>query len=109
MERCNTIIKISLQNKDGFFITKYPTILKSPKYRIEEYCGVFTIYVRGYKWKGMFWWQKKEWDWYKCNKYGGIVQTYHTFVQPSCKSFNSLEKAKDRVNQFKKGATYHNI
>tara|TARA_R110002020_G_scaffold222063_2_gene430412 strand:+ start:1084 stop:1335 length:252 start_codon:yes stop_codon:yes gene_type:complete len=76
------------------------------KYRIREYCGAFEIQIYGYKEKGMFWWKRKEWSWYRTNAWGGVIQTY-PILQPFSKSFKTLEAAQKRVEEWKKGATYH--
>ena len=79
---------------------------KEVKYRIKEYCGVFDIQIRAYEKKGMLWWKRKEWSWYRINAWGGVLQTWPV-LQPQCKSFKTLEAAQKRAAEFEKGATYH--
>lgn len=76
------------------------------KYRIREYCGAFEIQIWGYKEKGMLWWKRKEWSWYRTNAWGGVIQTW-PILQPFSESFKTLEAAQKRVEEWKKGATYH--
>lgn len=76
------------------------------EYRIREYCGAFDIQIRGYEEKGMLWWKRKEWSWYRTNAWGGLRQAW-PIVQPISKSFKTLEAAQKRVDEWKKGATYH--
>ena len=76
------------------------------KYRIREYCGEFKIEIWGYEEKGMLWWKRKEWSWYMTNAWGGVIQTY-PILQPFSESFKTLEAAKKRLEEWKKGATYH--
>ena len=77
------------------------------EYRITEFCGAFTIEVKGHEEKGILWWKKREWSWFRCNLYGGVIQVW-PIVQTPCKSFKTLEDAEKRVKEFKKGVTYHN-
>ena len=76
------------------------------EYRIREYCGTFEIQIRGYEEKGMLWWKRKEWSWYRTNAWGGVIQTF-PILQPCSKRFKTLEAAQKCVEEWKKSATYH--
>ena len=78
------------------------------KYRIREYCGAFEIQVLGYKEKGMLWWKRKEWDWYRTNAWGGIIKTF-PIVQPFSKKFKTLKAAKKQINKWNKDTNYHQL
>ena len=58
------------------------------EYRIREYCGTFEIQIRGYEEKGMLWWKRKEWSWYRTNAWGGVIQTF-PILQPFSKRFKT--------------------
>ena len=76
------------------------------KYRIKEYNGLFIIQVRGYEEKGMLWWKKKEYNWYRANIWGGVTQFY-PIAEPVCDFFKTLEAAREQIKRWKKGVTYH--
>ena len=76
------------------------------EYRIREYCGAFEIEIRGYEEKGMFWWKRKEWSWYRTNVWGDVIQTYPR-LQPSSGTLKTLEDAQNRIEEWNKGETYH--
>jgi hypothetical protein len=79
---------------------------KDVKYRIKEYCGAFEIQIWAYEEKGMLWWKRKEWNWYRTNAWGGVLQTYQ-ILEPFSESFKTLEDAQNCVMEWKKGVTYH--
>lgn len=79
---------------------------KEFEYRIREYCGVFEIQIRGYEEKGMLWWKRKEWSWYRTNAWGGVIQT-RPILEPPSPNFKTLEEAKKCVEEWNKGTTYH--
>ena len=77
------------------------------KYRIKEYCGLFEIQIWSYEDNGTLWWKKKIWDWYPTNSSGGVLQ--RLFLQQPSGSFNTLEEAQKRVDEWRKGVTYHSL
>jgi hypothetical protein len=73
------------------------------EYRIKEDLGVFIIQVNLYENKGMLWWKYKSYKWYRASVVGGGI----SMSAPPCKSFKTLEEAKEQVKLFKKPAIYH--
>ena len=78
------------------------------RYRVVEYFGSFTIETRGYEEKGILWWKRKEWNWYRTNYWGGVMQTY-PIPQPLSKIFDTLEEAQQCINGWERGEIYHYI
>ncbi len=79
---------------------------KTEKYRVRECAGKFTIEIRGYEERGMLWWKRKEWMWYRTNMWGGVQQVYPV-VQPASESFETLEAAQARIDEWKMPPTFH--
>ena len=82
------------------------------KYRIKEHCGVFTIEIYAWKYKRFPYNKKKIWTWEKCNVWGG-VHNNHPVMQPPCKTFKNIEKAKEQAKEWELNRTtkpiYHEI
>ena len=68
------------------------------KYRIEEKNGIYSIQVRGYKYKGILWWRKKVWEWCECDISGGVLNYHPLLLIPSAPYFNNIENAKEWVS-----------
>ena len=78
------------------------------KYVIKEFDGDFEIGIQGYETTGMWWWKKKHKVIYRCNIWGGVIQTF-PILQPIQDTFKTLKDAEDKVKSWQKGATYHKI
>jgi len=82
--------------------------MEEVKYRIKELNGKFTIEIYAYKEKGMIWWKSKEWNWYRTNSWGGVLQFYPK-TQPSSTVFSSLKNAKKQVKKWRATPIYHEL
>ena len=76
------------------------------KYRIEEYCGKFSIQIYSFEQTGILWWKRKIWDWYSTNAWGGVWQSY-PICEPHSKTYNSLEEAQQRIEKWNNKPVYH--
>lgn len=78
------------------------------EYRIKEYNGLFIIQVRGYEEKGLLWWKKKKYNWYRANIWGGVTNFY-PIADPVSDWFKTLDDARAQIKLWRKGVTYHDV
>jgi len=72
------------------------------KYRIKEQYGRFTIEVRGYRYTGLLWWRKKDWQWCSCNILGGVWSVGFPITIPMAPTFKTYDSAKNFVDAITK-------
>ena len=77
------------------------------EYRIEEYAGAFTIQIKIKETTGVLWWKKNTPVWKKVDTYG--CQFCVWGYQFPLQSFRTLDEAKIKVSEFKKGVGYHEV
>jgi hypothetical protein len=77
------------------------------KYRIKENNGEFSVEIYGYKEKGILWWKRKEWHWFRTNSWGGVWNSW-PIPQPY-KKFKSLEEARQQIKTWKSDSIFHYV
>ena len=74
------------------------------EYRIREYGDVFSIEVKAKEIRAYLSWKKRKDCWYRASTHGHAMYGFHQSASPT---FTTLDQARERVEQFKAGATYH--
>ena len=81
--------------------------MEEKEYRITEYLGIFTIEVKGFTTKGFFK-NTKEYYWSGVDTFGReFYAGDYTGLTRRMSSFSSLDDAKIKLEQIKKGVIIH--